>query len=155
MKKLVLIVAAMGWGLYVVSLFLPAIYEPGVNRVFRGFEALFLSGVALFMIVPHSDGTSLADGLGVFIVSIAMPMSNLAMWVTPRPLFSKQRACGRILPALMLVVSVLNSIGPGVLSQRGDVYIGYYLWVSSFWFVTLALYLNRRTSAPWIRVAPS
>ncbi|SRR6266446_1630524 len=154
MKKLVLIAAVMGWGLYVVSLFLPAIYEPGVGRVFRGIEALFLSGVALLLIVPHSVGTSPADGPGVLVVSIAMPLSNLVMWVTPRPLLSKYKVRGRILPALMLVLGVMNSIGPWVLSQRGDLYVGYYAWVGSFWLVTLALYLKRGASAPWIRVGP-
>jgi len=154
MRKLVLIAAVMGWGLYVVALFLPAIYQPGVGRVFRGIEALFLSGVALVLILPQSVGTSLTDGPGVLLFSIVMPLSNLVMWVTPRSLLSKHKVSGRILPALMLVLSVLNSMGPWVLSQGGDIYVGYYAWVGSFWLVSLALYLKRGASPPWIRVGP-
>ena|SRR3989338_2280648 len=148
MKKLVPITAVMGWAFYVLSLFLPAVYEPGVGRVFSGMEALFLSGLLLLMTIQHSIDTLLAQGPTVFLVSVAMCLSNLVMWATPRPLLSKRRVSGRIFPALMLVLSVLNSIGPWALSEPGDLYVGYYMWTGSFWLVTAALYLMRVVSAP-------
>lgn len=130
-------VLSIGWALFVSSFFLPVDSEFHM----RGWEAL-IAALGLYP-VPDIGGPRTQTTFGTTPLAFASALTNLAILASPLAWWPGKRKITRIL-LIILALSALVNLYWLVPEDRGDLWIGYYAWWSSFAIVTAGLILRHR-----------
>ena len=128
-KRVVLSTLWTGWGLFVLSLFVPSfIFFGDMN----GWQALFLPLMLVFI----------SPNVMVWIFVVLVVSTNACMLISPVAFFLRWTVALR----LLLYVMPIAAAGICILGLIEPEPYGYYLWVVSFVLVSVGLFLDRKNS---------
>ena len=121
--------------MYVLSFFLPAAELGTSNQLEPGWKAAEVAYVALLVVLSH-------PALDVMIVAL-WGLTNVLMLLSPIPVIRARRPKSVTLACLaMTIATCVNALALSD-RRRHHLGVGYYLWLSAFGLLALAL-LRRR-----------
>jgi hypothetical protein len=127
---------------YVAAWFLPVVKD-GTTLLEGGLPGWEALRVALAPIIMNDNITY--DKWWGGALSVLSGLSNLLLLSAVFLLRGRQRAVPPLLAPALLSVAILNTHWFVLNSDRGDLRVGYYLWMLSFFLVALAARSRPRT----------
>lgn len=145
-------ILVVGWLLYVLSWFLPVFtefYRPLERKeLFLGYGAFLLLlevNIEIFMDVTK-EGIKEITSVKEFIMLalyILSPLTNLIMLATIIPIVKKSANLAKKISIFILISGIFNLWWIFIYGEKepfmGYLFIGYYIWVLSFFMVAWAL----------------
>ena len=124
----------IGLGLFVFSLFLPAVH--GGDVVLEPEIPGWTAAIAPFLMI--SEGT---QNVGVMIYFFSLGLGNLLLIASPYLYFRLVRKTSPWIP-LVMIVTTLNSLSTFFVVGQESVLIGYFIWVLSYLTVTTSILIS-------------
>lgn len=133
-----------GWGLFILSMFLPAVWnepESWFAGLYPGWEcagvAMRVFGEAIFALCRNNLSSSMSS----YIQFASFAVTNLLVALAPLLLRSSKASGKRrfVVPALLILAS-LDVLS--IIRVRPDWMVGYYVWIASYLVVTTGYILT-------------